>query len=65
MTILNLPLATQVGFAITVKDHVRLEMSKVIQGADGVLQPTGEVIAVTDDILAALIERLARNDAHQ
>ena len=53
-----------IGFVVTAKDHERVEMRKVIEGGDGVLQP-GERIAVTDDILLALIELLAGKGAHR
>jgi hypothetical protein len=54
-----------IRFVITVKDHERIEMRKVIESGDGVLQPIGERITVTDDILPALIELLAGRGAHR
>jgi hypothetical protein len=53
-----------IGLVITVKDHERVEMRKVIEDGDGVLRPTGGRIAVTD-ILPALIELLAGKGAHR
>ena len=54
-----------IGLVITVKDHDRVEMRKVTEGGDGVLQPTGERIAATNDNLLALIELLAGRGAHR
>ena len=52
-----------IGIVITVKDHDRFEIRKVTEVGDGVLQPTGERIATTNDILLALIELVAGRGA--
>ena len=54
-----------IGVVFTVKDHDRFEVRKVIGGGDGMLHPTGDSIAVTDDILLALIELLAGRGARR
>jgi hypothetical protein len=54
-----------IGIVITVKDHDRFEIRKVIGGGAGMLHPTGDSIAVTDDIRLALIELLAGRGARR